>query len=97
MASFKEIEINDLNVKYGRKQVLQNISFTIKGGEILVLVGPNGSGKSTVFRALTGIKHPESLTMSIDYKKSEIDEELQSMAEKISSIDDQVKLISSLD
>lgn len=49
------IEIKNLNVAYGSRRVLKNISLDVKTGETLALLGPNGSGKSTLIRALSGI------------------------------------------
>jgi ABC-type cobalamin/Fe3+-siderophores transport system ATPase subunit len=51
------IEIKNLNVAYGPRRVLKDISLNVKTGEILALLGPNGSGKSTLIRALSGVVH----------------------------------------
>lgn len=49
------IEINHLNVSYGVRPILKDISLRVKRGEIMALLGPNGSGKSTLIRALSGV------------------------------------------
>jgi len=49
------IEINHLNVSYGTRSILKDISLRVERGEIMALLGPNGSGKSTLIRALSGV------------------------------------------
>ena len=39
---------------------LDDVSFSVRGGEICAVVGPNGAGKSTLFRVLTGLTTPTS-------------------------------------
>ncbi|MCX8027229.1 MAG: ABC transporter ATP-binding protein [Thermodesulfovibrionales bacterium] len=48
-------EVRDLIGGYGKLEVIKNINFDIKEGEILSIIGPNGAGKSTLLRALTGL------------------------------------------
>ena len=48
------IKINDLNIQYGNKKVLQNFNLLLAEGEIVTIVGPNGSGKTTLFKAIIG-------------------------------------------
>jgi len=49
------LEVNNLNVEFGNETILKDISFSVKRGEIIVIVGPNGAGKTTLFRALLGL------------------------------------------
>ena len=48
------IEVKNLTKKYGPKLAVDNISFTVRDGEILGLLGPNGAGKSTTMNIMTG-------------------------------------------
>ena len=48
------IEIKNVTKKYGNFVAVDNISFTVKDGEIVGLLGPNGAGKSTTMNAITG-------------------------------------------
>lgn len=49
------LEIKDVNKQIKKKQILENISFTVGKGEIVGLIGPNGSGKTTLIRLITGL------------------------------------------
>ena len=48
------IEVKHVTKKYGKTIAVEDISFTIKEGEIVGLLGPNGAGKSTTMNILTG-------------------------------------------
>ena len=48
------IEVKNITKKYGNVVAVDNISFTIKDGEIVGLLGPNGAGKSTTMNTITG-------------------------------------------
>jgi zinc transport system ATP-binding protein len=48
------LEVRDLNVKIGNDEILKDISFDLKEGEILAVVGPNGAGKTTLLRTILG-------------------------------------------
>ena len=49
------IKIQDLNKKYGKKQVLKDVNLTLHDGQIVGLLGPNGSGKTTLIKVLNGL------------------------------------------
>ena len=48
------IEVKNITKKYGNVLAVDDISFTIKDGEIVGLLGPNGAGKSTTMNTITG-------------------------------------------
>lgn len=48
------LQATNLCCTVGNRQVLANIDFTARPGEVTVVVGPNGSGKSTLIKALSG-------------------------------------------
>lgn len=48
----KALEIKDLNLYYGEKQALQNISMAIPKGQVTAFIGPSGCGKSTLLRCI---------------------------------------------
>lgn len=52
------IEVKNLKMSYGKREVLKDISFCIKKGKIVGLLGANGAGKTTVMNILTGYLRP---------------------------------------
>lgn len=54
-AAVSSVEIHDLRVRYGRREVVHGFSETVRSGEWLGLIGPNGAGKSSLLRALVGL------------------------------------------
>jgi len=53
------LEIKHIDVFYGDVQVLWDISFEVKTGEIVALIGANGAGKSTTLKTISGILRPK--------------------------------------
>src|SRR5215470_1649412 len=51
-----ELEIKNLHVAAGDKQILKGLDLSVRSGEVHALMGPNGSGKSTLANAIMG--HP---------------------------------------
>src|SRR4051812_17627526 len=49
------LNISDLKVSYGQSEVIHNVSFGAKKGEILAIMGRNGMGKTTLLKSLMGI------------------------------------------
>jgi len=54
------IEIENLTKYYGDLLAIDDITFSVKKGEVLGLLGPNGAGKTTTMRILTGYLNPSS-------------------------------------
>jgi sulfate-transporting ATPase len=48
------LEVRDLTVKYGGTVAVDNVSLTVRPGEVLGLIGPNGAGKTSLIDAVTG-------------------------------------------
>lgn len=52
------LEIKNIDVFYGDVQVIWDVSFEVKTGEIVALIGANGAGKSTTLKTISGILRP---------------------------------------
>lgn len=48
------LEVERLSVRFGRAEVLRDLTFTVSAGDALAIIGPNGSGKTVLFKALIG-------------------------------------------
>ena len=70
--SFKKkqpvLKIEKVSLSFKKRQILENISFTLNQGEILGLLGPNGVGKSTIFNLIIGLLKPDFGNIIINNK-----------------------------
>lgn len=60
------IEINNLTKKFDQFVAVDNLSFTVKEGEVLGFLGPNGAGKLTTMKVITGFLSPTLGSVTID-------------------------------
>ncbi len=60
------LSINDLTVAYGANKAVDNVTFSVKRGEIFGLLGPNGAGKTSTLSAIEGLVKPQSGTLSLN-------------------------------
>tara|TARA_B100000780_G_scaffold278262_1_gene251214 strand:+ start:1036 stop:1812 length:777 start_codon:yes stop_codon:yes gene_type:complete len=71
--SFKQdkpiIKLSNVSLSFGKRKILDNISFSINEGQILGLLGPNGVGKSTIFNLITGLIKPDFGSIAIGSTK----------------------------
>lgn len=54
------IVVQEVTKLYGSQKALDNVSFSVKTGEIVAFLGPNGAGKSTMMKIITGFIPPSS-------------------------------------
>jgi ABC-type branched-subunit amino acid transport system ATPase component len=50
------LEVQNLEVFYGRIQAIKGISFSVNEGEIVTLIGANGAGKTTTMKTMSGVR-----------------------------------------
>ncbi|OYZ16369.1 MAG: MFS transporter [Bdellovibrio sp. 28-41-41] len=59
------IEVQNLTKEYGSLKAIDNVSFSIKKGDVVGFLGPNGAGKSTTMKIITGFMAPSSGSASV--------------------------------
>ncbi len=68
--SFKKdnplVKLEKISLSFSKRQILEDISFSINKGEILGMLGPNGVGKSTIFNLITGLLKPDFGSIKIN-------------------------------
>jgi len=60
------IEVQNISKSYGAQKALDNVSFSVKKGEIVGFLGPNGAGKSTLMKILTTFINADEGTASVN-------------------------------
>ena len=69
-----ELEIRNLHVRAGEKEILKGLDLTVGKGEIHALMGPNGSGKSTLANVVMGHPNLEVTEGQVLFKGEDITE-----------------------
>lgn len=60
------VELHNITKKYGSSVAVDNVSFSVKQGELFGLIGPDGAGKSSIFRVLTTLLLPDGGSATVD-------------------------------
>ena len=59
------IDVRDVAKSYGALSVLEDVTFSIDGGEIFGIVGPNGAGKTTLVESIGGLREPDGGSITV--------------------------------
>ncbi len=62
------LQIKDFGISFGKTEILKNINFELREGEIISLLGPSGCGKSTILRAICGLEQKHEGEIYINSK-----------------------------
>jgi zinc/manganese transport system ATP-binding protein len=60
------LRLEDIGVRLGGRQILSEVSLTVRGGEFTGIIGPNGAGKTTMLRVILGLQPPSAGRVLID-------------------------------
>ena len=60
------LQVTGLTKSFGTNRVLDGVDFSVRRGEVVVLIGPSGSGKTTVLRSLNGLETPDAGVVDFD-------------------------------
>ena len=63
-----KITLKKISLSYSKRQILEDVSFNVREGEICGLLGPNGVGKSTIFNIIVGLVKPNYGEIYINQK-----------------------------
>jgi iron complex transport system ATP-binding protein len=55
----RSLNVRNLDLAYGKRTVLQGVSFSVREREFFIIIGPNGSGKSSLVKAISGTVRPD--------------------------------------
>ena len=60
------LQVEDIQKRFGRTRVLEDISFSLEKGQALSIIGSSGSGKSTLLHIIAGVDIPTSGTVFLN-------------------------------
>lgn len=93
MTDIPIIEMKNISKSFSENQVLTEVDFEVRKGEIHALMGENGAGKSTLVKVLTGIHHRDSGIIKIKGKEVEFSNPKQAEEEGIVVIHQELNII----
>jgi iron complex transport system ATP-binding protein len=66
MSAPPEFSATGVSLHYDETLIVENVSFTARGGQLIGLIGPNGAGKTTLIKAMAGLIKPTKGTLTLD-------------------------------
>lgn len=76
------LRADNISLSFGDNQVLQNVSLSVKRGEVIGLIGPNGAGKTSLLRILANLQAPDHGQVDL-HGKSLSDTAIKQLAQQI--------------
>lgn len=90
------LSLQDISISFGGVEVLHNVSFNVRKGEILSLIGENGAGKSTLMKIISGVYIPDTGKIIKSGKEIKLHNPLDAFAEHIGIVHQELSIAGNL-
>lgn len=90
------LELENISISFGGVEILHDISFAVREGEIHSLIGENGAGKSTLMKIISGIYFPDRGTMRKNGEEIRLHGPLDAFAHKIGIVHQELSIAGNL-
>jgi rhamnose transport system ATP-binding protein len=91
------LELKDISKRFSGVEVLHQVSFALRPGEVHALLGENGAGKSTLVKVITGVHQPDGGEIFLDGSRVSFSDALQARQAGIAAIYQELTLFPDLD
>jgi rhamnose transport system ATP-binding protein len=91
------LELKDITKRFSGVEVLHEVSFSLRPGEVHALLGENGAGKSTLIKIMTGFHQPDKGEIYLDGKRARFSDTRESRQAGIAAIYQELSLFPDLD
>jgi len=91
------LELKNISKSFSGVEVLHEISFSLRAGEVHALLGENGAGKSTLVKIMTGVHQPDGGTIYLNNEQDRFGDARESLQAGIAAIYQELSLFPDLD
>jgi ABC-type polar amino acid transport system ATPase subunit len=81
------LDVRNLQLRRGTREILRSITFTATRGEVVVLMGASGSGKTTILRVIAGLERPDSGDITVEGGRAGMVFQFHCLFEHLSALD----------
>ena len=91
------LELKNISKRFSGVEVLHQVPFSLKRGEVHALLGENGAGKSTLIKVMTGVHQPDGGEIYLDGQEVQFSDTRQSREAGLAAIYQELSLFPDLD